>query len=107
MESDDIIFNFSSFEEAFSVHKEMFRLLKEQGYLTYADTSKILGHPIPESKKSSYFRYGWNNLFGVTVDYAQTKEGTYWYIKLPDLVDLTRNKLYFKKENKNEESNIK
>lgn len=103
MESDGIIFNFRSFEEAFSIHKEMFRLVREQGYLSYADVSKLLGKEIPEKDKDSYTKFGWNNLFGVTVDYAQTKNGVYWYIKLPDLIDLSRNKLYFKKENKNEE----
>lgn len=104
MEQDTIIFNFESFEGAFSVHKEMFRRIRVNGYLTYAELIyEILGEPKPTNIKREYTIYGWQNLFGVSVDHARSEKGVYWYIKMPDMIVVNKNKLNIERKNNNEQ----
>lgn len=86
-------FIFKSFDEAMNVHKKLFEIRREKGYVTYADLY-ILIHPNESNCKKSYSRYGWTNLWQTKVEpYDDYIDGV-WILKMPSI------KLIKEKENK-------
>lgn len=91
-------FIFDTFDEAMNVHKELFKLLRECGYISY-QTLYFYIYKKTDVRKGAE-NYGWTNLWYSKVQPYGT-DGQ-WVLKLPELENLS--KKLKEKENKNNEN---
>ncbi len=83
MENFDREFIFETFEEAMDVHKQLFKLLREDGFVCYGTLYIYVYKEIPYDT-DDYRLYGWDNLFESKVEpYGTDGE---WVLKMPELV---------------------
>lgn len=73
-------FIFSTFDEAMDVHKQLFRLLREDGYVRYETLYIYINKERPEDNEVK--EYGWGNLWDSKVEPLGI-DGD-WVLKLPE-----------------------
>lgn len=77
-------FTFETFDQAFIVHREMFRKAKSKGYLTYQDLCMLIDE---ESGPFHTIEYGWTDLSQVKL--IQNENGK-WVLKIPQVENLKK-----------------
>ena len=80
-------FIFDTFEEANNIHKQLFEICREKGFVTCYD---VLNLVIKDEKSkeviesvSTYHSHGWINLWDVKVEPIENCVNGYWVLKLP------------------------
>lgn len=71
---------FKTFEEAMNVHKQLFQMIRENGYVTCADLRYLILED--ELLDKSYCNYGWTNLMEAKVESCNYVNGK-WVLKMP------------------------
>lgn len=80
-----IDFKFDTFEEAMDVLGEMFKIMKKNKVVSYADLYSLVNKKEPIS--SEYYKFGWTNLFYSKVEpYGKNM----WVIRMPELVSIEK-----------------
>ena len=80
---------FVNFEVAMDVHKQLFTLLREKGFVTYTDLMCMfdkINNFTDKVYPDEFDNYGWTNLFGVKVELY----GNDWGINMPELENLKK-----------------
>lgn len=77
---------FATFEDAMNIHKQLFTMLREKSFVTYADLLYMVDDITDRVYPDDFKEYGWTNLFGVKVELY----GRYWGIKMPELEKLKK-----------------
>lgn len=79
-------FVFDEFDDAMKVHMDLFRICRENGYVTCAD----LRYLIKTSKNEdavvypiSYYEYGWTNLMETKLEPCDGYINGKWVLKMP------------------------
>ena len=76
-------FMFETFEEANGVHQKLFNILRDNGVITYADIYSLLH--VSDVCKSSYYKYGWTNLWEAKVEPAEGYINGEWVLVMPKI----------------------
>lgn len=84
-------FIFETFDEALNTHKYLFKMVREQGYVSYADLYLHL-HPDEKLCKDIYHIHGWVNLWDAKVEPVEDCVNGQWILKLPKIIIL-KNKI--------------
>lgn len=79
---------FETFDKAMNVHLRIFAMLRERGFVTYADLSRLADNVNNKNKvyPIEYEEYGWTNLFGLKVELF----GFYWGFEMPEVEKLKK-----------------
>lgn len=75
-------FIFQTFDEAISVHKKLFEIMRNNGVVTYADLH-IAANKEYNKKDIEYFNYGWTNLWYSKVE-PYDDDGN-WILRMPKM----------------------
>lgn len=75
-------FIFETFEEANNIHKKLFEIRRQKGYVTCADLYFLI-HPDEEDCKGVYRNHGWINLWDVKVEPCDDCINGEWILKMP------------------------
>lgn len=91
-------FIFETFDEAMNVHKKLFEIRRNNGFVTCADLY-LLAHNVKGPYLSDiYNNHGWTNLWNVKVE-PYDEDGN-WVLKMPQIQFLNMKENLIKKENK-------
>lgn len=74
-----------TFEEAMSIHKKMFMMLREKEYVTCNEFITLTGYYNEEFSDSKYNFWGWYNLQDLKVEQDENEN---WYIETPEIVEI-------------------
>jgi hypothetical protein len=96
-------FIFEDFNQAMEVHKEIFQIIREKGYLSYRKLYSLITKK--EEKEVDnllnldiYDKHGWTNLFECKID--PTDDGK-WILKMPELKNIESRIIFKNEERKN------
>jgi len=80
---------FDTFDEAMRVHKQVFTMIIDKGYVTHRDFMNIIMLNNDLYKDDTYDMYGWTYLCGTTVEEFK---GDKFIITMPEMIQLYGNR---------------
>lgn len=75
---------FKTFEEAMDVHKQLFQLIKENGYVTCADLNYLIIDDEHRLVNEDDCNYGWTNLMETRIESCNYANGK-WVLRMPKI----------------------
>ena len=89
-------FIFEKFHEAMEIHTRLFKLLRKNGFVTYADLCYMLREDRSIDFPERYFNIGWDNLFYSKVEPTDEYVNGKWLLILPKPKTLNFKKIFVK-----------
>ncbi len=87
---------FDTFDEAMTVHRKAFEMLKKTGFITYADLLYIAQNDQDAVYPDKYYQHGWYNLFYAKVEPCEDCVNGEWVLKMPKIKSLKEKKMIIK-----------
>lgn len=88
MKSEEFIFE--TFDEAMDIHKKIFKLLRQNGFVTLADLHYLINEE--EDLPEDFYIYGWTSLIYAKIDPYYGR----WVITMPKMEKLENKKKLIK-----------
>lgn len=83
-------FIFDSFDIAINIHKQIFKICREKGCVTYADLYLLI-HPEETNCENIYSNHGWTNLWNCKIEPYDDSKHCKWILKMPK-IELLKNR---------------
>lgn len=85
-------FIFGTFDEAMNVHKKLFEIIREKGFVTYADLYFLINKEETLCKEK-WTNYGWTKLWGSKVEPIDDCINGYWVLRMPKIKKLNKKEI--------------